>query len=94
MNADPVVMEHFPSTLTVRDSRAFARRIDHEFEQRGYGLWAVEEPGVVEFAGFVGLHHHDFPAHFTPCVEVGWRLARQHWGRPRKGCRTKNRRSP
>lgn len=74
-------MHHFPGTLSRAESDGFARRIEREFEERGYGLWAVEEPGITEFAGFVGLHHHSFPAHFTPCVEVGWRLAKHCWGR-------------
>jgi RimJ/RimL family protein N-acetyltransferase len=81
MNADPVVMEHFPSALTRQESDALVRRIERTFDRRGYGLWVVEEPGVTGFAGFVGLMYHDFPAHFTPCVEVGWRLAREFWGR-------------
>ena len=81
LNADPVVLEHLAWGLNRRESDAFVERIEREFDDRGYGLWAVEEPGVTPFAGFVGLHHHDFPAHFTPCVEVGWRLAREFWGR-------------
>jgi RimJ/RimL family protein N-acetyltransferase len=56
-------------------------RIDAGFEERGYGLWAVEIPEEAEFIGFVGLALHDFPAHFTPAVEIGWRLARDYWGR-------------
>jgi len=81
INADPVVMEHFPSTLDRAESDAFADRIEAGFEARGYGLWAVEIPAQAEFIGFVGLALHDFPAHFTPAVEIGWRLARNHWGR-------------
>jgi RimJ/RimL family protein N-acetyltransferase len=38
-------------------------------------------PGVTSFAGFVGFVVPRFEAHFTPCVEIGWRLAQQHWGR-------------
>ena len=81
MNADLAVMEHFPGLLTRPESDALVRRIERTFDRRGYGLWVVEEPGVTEFAGFVGLMYHDFPAHFTPCVEVGWRLAKEFWGR-------------
>src|SRR4051794_6981568 len=47
----------------------------------GFGLWAVEVPGVAEFVGFVGLNRPNFDAHFTPCVEIGWRLAYEFWGR-------------
>jgi RimJ/RimL family protein N-acetyltransferase len=81
LNADPVVMEHFPSALDRAESDAFADRIEAGFDSRGYGLWAVEIPGETEFIGFVGLALHDFPAHFTPAVEIGWRLARDYWGR-------------
>ncbi|MGD9705874.1 MAG: GNAT family N-acetyltransferase [Acidimicrobiia bacterium] len=80
LNADPAVMEHFPSTLGVEQSDAFVDRIEATFDERGYGLWAVEVPGQVAFAGFVGLWPATFPAHFTPAVEVGWRFAVAHWG--------------
>lgn len=74
-------MEHFPYRLTREQSDAFVARIERSFEERGHGLWAVEVVGGAPFIGFVGLAYHDFPAHFTPAVEVGWRLARGHWGR-------------
>lgn len=81
LNADPAVMEHFPAPLTRGESDAFVReRIVRQFERLGYGPWALEVTGVTPFAGFVGLLAHDFEAHFTPCIEVGWRLAREHWG--------------
>jgi RimJ/RimL family protein N-acetyltransferase len=81
LNADPEVMRHFRSTLDRSASDLFAERIETEFEERALGLWAVEVVGEAPFAGFVGLHHAVFPAHFTPSVEIGWRLARPHWGR-------------
>jgi RimJ/RimL family protein N-acetyltransferase len=80
LNSDPVVMEYFLSTLTCGESNAFADRIEAWFEEHGYGLWAVEVPGESDFIGYVGLAYHDFPAHFTPAVEIGWRLDRAHWG--------------
>ncbi|MHB8509594.1 MAG: GNAT family N-acetyltransferase [Candidatus Dormibacteria bacterium] len=80
LNADPVVMEHFAAGVSTREKTAdFMARIEQEFEDRGFGLWAVEVPGVAGFVGFVGLHAVPFQAHFTPAVEVGWRLAREHW---------------
>ena len=79
--SDPQVMEHFPALLSREESDAFAGRIEAHFEQHGFGLWAVEIPGVTPFAGFVGLSVPSFEAHFTPCVEIGWRLASTHWGR-------------
>ena len=81
LNADPVVMQHFVGTLSREDSDAFAGRIEKQFEERGFGLWAVEVPGVAPFVGFVGLSVPSFEAHFMPAVEVGWRLDRPYWGR-------------
>src|SRR5712692_6853289 len=68
MNADPRVMEHFPALLSREESDAACARIEAHFEQRGFGLWAVEIAGVAPFAGFVGLCVTRFTAHFTPCV--------------------------
>jgi RimJ/RimL family protein N-acetyltransferase len=81
LNADPQVAEFLPSTLTRAQSDALAARIAAHFEAHGFGLWVVEVPGEVAFAGFVGLQIPSFEAAFTPCVEVGWRLARACWGR-------------
>jgi RimJ/RimL family protein N-acetyltransferase len=81
INADRRVMEHFPSTLSRAESDAFADRIDAHLRERGFAPFAVEVPGVAPFIGFIGLLVPPFDAHFTPCVEVGWRLAAEHWGR-------------
>lgn len=81
LNADPRVMEHFPSVLTREESDAIVNRIESHFERHGFGLWAVEVPEQIPFIGFVGLAVPSFQAHFTPCVEVGWRLAVESWGR-------------
>src|SRR6266550_6869146 len=81
MNADPAVMEYFPAPLSREESDALATRIEAHFDRHGFGLWAVEIPGVAPFAGFVGLSVPAFNAHFTPCVEIGWRLAVEQWGR-------------
>jgi len=80
LNADPGVMEHFPKPLDRAESDLLAARIRDTFDRRGFGLWAVEVPGVADFIGFVGLSVPHFEAHFTPCVEIGWRLAHEHWG--------------
>lgn len=81
MNAVPEVMEHFPSVLTRAESDATVERIQKHFDERGFGVWAIEVPGEDAFVGFVGLMVPAFEAHFTPCVEVGWRLSRAHWGK-------------
>lgn len=81
LNADPRVMEHFPAPLSAAESDALAERIRAALEADGHGLWAVERPGVARFIGFTGLSRPRFESHFTPCVEIGWRLAAAHWGR-------------
>lgn len=81
LNADPVVMEHFPTTLTRAESDRLVERIEDAFAARGFGLWALEVRATGEFVGFTGLSVPRFDAFFTPAVEVGWRLARDAWGK-------------
>jgi RimJ/RimL family protein N-acetyltransferase len=81
LNADLTVMEHFPAVLTRTASDALVDAIVAGFNQRGWGLWAVEVVSGGEFAGFVGLNPVTFPAPFTPAVEIGWRLGPSHWDR-------------
>ncbi len=81
LNADPRVVEFLPAPLSRSESDALADRIEAHFERHGFGLWAVEVPGVTPFAGFVGLAVPRIEAHFTPCVEIGWRLDAEHWNR-------------
>lgn len=80
LNADPRVMKFMPKALTREESDAFVTRIQDHFARNGFGLWAVEVPNVAPLIGFVGLNVPTFTAAFTPCVEVGWRLAYDHWG--------------
>lgn len=79
MNSDPEVMKHFPAVLSRQESDELADRIEDHFVTRGFGLWAVEIPNLASFAGYVGLAVPRFEARFTPCVEIGWRLARAYW---------------
>jgi RimJ/RimL family protein N-acetyltransferase len=80
LNADARVMEHFPNVLSREESDQGVDRIESHFQEHGFGLCAAElrETGV--FIGFVGLAIPSFEAHFTPCVEIGWRLAAEYWG--------------
>ncbi|HSO95482.1 MAG TPA: GNAT family N-acetyltransferase [Acidimicrobiia bacterium] len=80
MNTDPAVVEFLPAALTRAESDAFVDRIEAGWATYGYGLWAVDVPGVAPFVGYVGLSTAVFEARFTPAVEVGWRLARDAWG--------------
>jgi RimJ/RimL family protein N-acetyltransferase len=79
MNCDPEVMKYFPRPLTHEESEASMNRLRALIDQQGWGLWAVEVAGG--FAGFAGLAVPKFEAPFMPCVEIGWRLRREYWGR-------------
>ncbi len=81
LNADPQVMRYFESTFSRELSDAAVDRIIDHFDRHGFGWWAVEIRDDSSFAGMVGLQVPAFEAHFTPCVEIGWRLAREYWGR-------------
>lgn len=81
LNADPRVMRYLGPPLARAASDALADRIEAHFAEHGFGMWAVEVRGVAEFVGFVGPGVVRFEAHFTPCIEVAWRLAAAHQGR-------------
>ena len=81
LNADPEVMEHFPSALSPEETAAAIGRVEEHFENHGFGFWAAEVPGQASLIGFIGLAVVPFETSFTPCVEIGWRLARPWWGR-------------
>ena len=81
MNSDARVMEFFAGHLSRAESDAMVDRIEKHFGEHGFGLWAIEVSGVAPFIGFAGLTWARFSAPFTPCVEAGWRLAFEHWGR-------------
>jgi RimJ/RimL family protein N-acetyltransferase len=81
LNADPRVREFYPTVATRDES---AKSIDYarsHFARHGFGMWAVEVIDGPPFIGFIGLGVPEFHANFTPCVEIGWRLAVEHWGR-------------
>jgi ribosomal-protein-alanine N-acetyltransferase len=81
MNTDAEVMRHFAATLSREQSDSLADRIQLHFDRHGFGLWAVEVIGGDPFIGFTGLSIPEYETPFTPCVEIGWRIARPHWGR-------------
>lgn len=81
MNADPVVCRFLPGPMTRDESDAMAGRIRFFMQAEGWGLWACELKETGDFLGFIGLSRPTFEAPFTPCVEVGWRLASPFHGR-------------
>ena len=80
MNTDPEVVEYLPSPISETESQQFAARIQKHFAEHGYGLYALERREDTSFLGFTGLNWTLFESHFTPALEVGWRLARDAWG--------------
>jgi RimJ/RimL family protein N-acetyltransferase len=80
LNADPRVMAHFPAPLSRAESEFVLERIEAGFERDGFGIWALETLADETFLGLAGLSTVPFAAHFTPAVEVGWRLLPSAWG--------------
>ena len=81
INADPRVMEFLPALLSPQESDRYVDQIQGQIHNRGFGLSAAELRQDHSFIGFIGLAVPSFQANFTPCVEVGWRLSADHWGR-------------
>jgi RimJ/RimL family protein N-acetyltransferase len=81
MNANPQVMRCFPAPLDRSASDAMADRIERLIAERGWGFWAAEHKDSGQFIGFIGLHEEPDQFTFSPCVEVGWRLAHDWWGK-------------
>ncbi|MFC4353519.1 GNAT family N-acetyltransferase [Chryseomicrobium palamuruense] len=81
MNADEEVMKYFPKTLSKEESDAFGQAIIAEIKEYGFGLYTVEVKETNEFIGFIGFHRATFESDFTPCVEIGWRLKKEAWGK-------------
>lgn len=77
MNGDGNVMKYFPAPLSVEESNAFVDRINGEFEETGFGLYAVEIKETGEF--IVGFHRFTFDAPFSPGWEIGWRISDRFW---------------
>jgi RimJ/RimL family protein N-acetyltransferase len=81
MNSDPRVMEFMPECLTRAERDQLFERINEHLRKHGFGLFAAELREERLFIGFIGLAVPSFEAHFTPCVEIGWRLTVDYWGR-------------
>lgn len=80
LNADDEVMRYFPDRPDLEQSAATLARVMAGMKRHGFGFWALETSDNNVFVGFAGLLRPAFHTHFTPCVEVGWRLARSAWG--------------
>ncbi len=80
LNADPVVMEHFPSPYSHEETDRHMEHLRQQIERLGYGFMAVERLDRGQCIGFVGIQEPSYELPFGPCTEIGWRLARNHWG--------------
>jgi RimJ/RimL family protein N-acetyltransferase len=79
LNADPRVMQHFPAMLTRPESDALIDRCMRHHADHGFTYFAIDLRATSTFIGFVGIAHPSIEAHFTPCVEIGWRIAHAYW---------------
>ncbi len=78
LNADPAVTKFLAGPRSREASAEMIARLQAGIDERGWGLWAVDVGGLC--IGFTGITYPRFESHFTPCVEIGWRLAREAWG--------------
>ncbi len=81
MNADSDVMRYYPSVLSTSESDELAEKISARLSENGWGFWALELKDNGEFIGFTGLNKPGYDLPCNPCVEVGWRLSKKHWGK-------------
>lgn len=79
INQDPAVMEYFSGLQDLESTRQFITKVKNHFDEYGFSLYATIRKDNQEFIGFIGLLTTDFKAHFTPAIEIGWRLSSQHW---------------
>ncbi len=80
INQDPDVMRYFPDVQDLKETKDFVNMVCSHFEQYGYSPYATIRKDSGEFIGFIGLMVTNFNAHFTPAIEIGWRLSYKHWG--------------
>lgn len=81
INSNNKVMKYFPKPLSIEESNGFVDRINSEFEETGFGLYAVEIKETGEFIGYVGFHRFAFDAPFSPRWEIGWRISDKFWNK-------------
>lgn len=81
LSADPVAMELLLGPYDRAASERWMEATRDHWRQRGFGEWVVEIPGEAPFIGVIGLNYLDFPAPFSPAVEVAWRLVPAYWGK-------------
>ncbi|GAB5525626.1 MAG: GNAT family N-acetyltransferase [Roseivirga sp.] len=81
LNADEEVMEFFPSTLSLQQTKEAIGRYQRHFKTHGFGWYAVDLLATDTFIGFIGFSKTEMDVSFSPCIEIGWRLAKPYWGK-------------
>ena len=81
INADPAVMEFFPSVKTYQQTKEFIERMQEHMRLRGFCYFAVDTLDDNRLIGFIGMAEQTFESNFTPFIDIGWRLARETWGK-------------
>ncbi len=81
INSDAEVMKYFPSTQTEEQTLQFITRMQNQLDTKDYCYFAVDRLENNEFIGFIGLSDQTYEANFTPCIDIGWRIATKHWGK-------------
>ncbi len=81
INADKEVMKYFPKSPTEKETFNFIYRMQKQFVEKGFCYFAVDRLESKEFIGFIGISEQTYEAEFTPCIDIGWRLHRKHWGK-------------
>jgi RimJ/RimL family protein N-acetyltransferase len=80
INADPEVSRYRFAPLTREQSDELIDEIERSFDERGFGLWAVERIEDYRLLGFIGLEVTDIAAPHCPAVAIGWQLTPDAWG--------------
>lgn len=81
INQDPKVIELLRGPLTMAEVEEFISSMNQLFNEVGYTLWAAQDKLSGKLIGFIGLEPVPWESHFTPCVEIGWRLGSAYWGK-------------
>lgn len=81
INSDARVMEYFPSTQNLEQTTDFVKRMQKEFEEKGFCYFAIDKLENGELIGFTGLHEQTYEADFTPCIDIGWRIKQEEWNK-------------
>lgn len=81
INSDEKIMEFFPAFPTRNQTFEFIERMSIQFQEKGYCYFAVDKLENAEFIGFIGISNQNFPADFTPCIDIGWRIKSAEWNK-------------